>query len=246
MFQSALIESSSTGPRRTLRLPLGLAALLHGVAALIILGTSFWSVGEVPDPPPPLVFEIRLPPAVGRAPSGAPAASASRLRTARPLVQPVEIAREIPRPEENAARTSDSVAETGETGTGDGSFGTGGTSDGTSDGIPGGAGQRDEEHDRVIPASSATEMPVLVLRVDPIYPEAARRIHSEGVVVLEAVISANGVVEEARVIHSANPLLDASALRAVEQWRYRPAKLNGRAVRVALTVTVRFSLHQGA
>ena len=36
---------------------------------------------------------------------------------------------------------------------------------------------------------------------------------------------------------------DAAAVHAVEQWRYRPATLNRRAVRVALSVTVRFSLH---
>lgn len=244
MFQSALIESSSNGPRRTLRLPLGLAALVHGAAGLIILGTSFWSVGDVPDPPAPLVFEIRLPPAAGGAPSRAPAEAASRRRTAHPLVQPIEIPREIPRPEESGARTIDSFArEADEAGAGDASLAAGGTGEGASGGVPGGLGGRDEVRDRVIPASSATEIPVLVVRVDPAYPESARRMHADGLIVLEAVISASGTVEEVRVVKSANPLLDAAALRAVEQWRYRPAKLNGRAVRVALTVTVRFSLH---
>ena len=46
-----------------------------------------------------------------------------------------------------------------------------------------------------------------------------------------------------KVLKSVNPLLDASAVRAVQQWRYRPATLNGRAVRVYLTVTVTFNLH---
>jgi protein TonB len=90
---------------------------------------------------------------------------------------------------------------------------------------------------------SATEPPILTRRIEPAYPDAARRIHSEGEVVLEAIISEIGLVEEVRVVHSVNPLLDAAAVHAVEQWRYRPATLNGRSVRVALSVTVRFSLH---
>ena len=85
--------------------------------------------------------------------------------------------------------------------------------------------------------------PVLTNRVEPNYPEAARKARMEGVVILEAIITASGAVEEVKVLKSVNPLLDASAVRAVQQWRYRPATLNGRAVRVYLTVTVTFNLH---
>jgi protein TonB len=84
---------------------------------------------------------------------------------------------------------------------------------------------------------------VLTNRVEPSYPEAARKARMEGVVILEAIITASGSVEEVKVLKSVNPLLDASAFRAVQQWRYRPATLNGRAVRVYLTVTVTFNLH---
>jgi protein TonB len=85
--------------------------------------------------------------------------------------------------------------------------------------------------------------PVLVLRVEPVYPEAARKARLEGEVILEAIITAGGEIEEVRVARSAGILLDASAKDAVERWRYRPATLNGSAVRVLLTVTIRFRLH---
>ena len=65
----------------------------------------------------------------------------------------------------------------------------------------------------------------------------------EGVVILEAIITADGLGRRGNVLKSVNPLLDASAIRAVQQWKYRPATLNGRAVRVYLTVTVTFNLH---
>lgn len=60
--------------------------------------------------------------------------------------------------------------------------------------------------------------------------------------ILEAVITATGAVEEIRVIRSVHPLLDESAERSVCQWIYRPATLHGRPVRVFLTVTVDFRL----
>jgi protein TonB len=62
-------------------------------------------------------------------------------------------------------------------------------------------------------------------------------------VVLEAIISSSGAIEEVRVVKSAGALLDSAAEESVRQWRYRPATLNGRAVRVLLTVTVAFRLH---
>jgi protein TonB len=95
----------------------------------------------------------------------------------------------------------------------------------------------------ILRVGGEVKAPVLQTRVDPTYPEAARKARMEGVVILEAIITATGSVEDVRVLKSVNPLLDASAVRAVQQWRYKPATLNARAVRVYLTVTVTFNLH---
>jgi TonB family protein len=85
--------------------------------------------------------------------------------------------------------------------------------------------------------------PVLLTRFDPVYPEAARKSHLSGTVVLQAVINTAGRVEDLRVTTSAGELFDAAAVSAVEKWIYRPATLNARAVKVYLTVTVDFALH---
>jgi protein TonB len=86
--------------------------------------------------------------------------------------------------------------------------------------------------------------PVLVSRIEPAYPEIARRGRAEGQVVVEAVISDRGEVQDARVVHSTTmPILNEEALRAVRQWRYRPALYRGRPVRVYVTVTVTFRLN---
>jgi protein TonB len=61
------------------------------------------------------------------------------------------------------------------------------------------------------------------------------------VVIIEAVISPSGEVQQARTLRS-HPLLDEAALTAVRQWRYTPTLLNGIPVPVIITVTVTFTL----
>jgi periplasmic protein TonB len=83
--------------------------------------------------------------------------------------------------------------------------------------------------------------PALVERVEPEYPPIAVRAKVQGVVILEAVVDPDGLVEDVRVLRSI-PLLDKAAIAAVRQWRYSPLLLNGTPERFVLTVTVSFSL----
>lgn len=94
---------------------------------------------------------------------------------------------------------------------------------------------------RPVRVGSGIRMPVKVVDVAPVYPAIARTAHVQGVVILEAVLDAQGAVESARVLRSV-PLLDQAALDAVRQWRYTPTQLNGRPVPVIITVTVNFML----
>ena len=83
--------------------------------------------------------------------------------------------------------------------------------------------------------------PYKIVDVAPAYPPVAQRAHVEGVVILEAVIDAQGRVASVRVLRSI-ALLDEAAVDAVKQWRFTPALLNGEAVPVVMTVTVNFTL----
>jgi protein TonB len=83
--------------------------------------------------------------------------------------------------------------------------------------------------------------PALVHRVNPQYPELARRAKVTGVVILEATVDVDGRVESARVLRSI-PFLDNAALDAVRQWRYSPLVLNGIPTPFVLSVTLQFSL----
>ena len=74
----------------------------------------------------------------------------------------------------------------------------------------------------------------------PPYPHGfARLFHTEGRVVMQAIISKNGRVENLRVI-SGHYMLRGAAKDAVRTWRYKPYHVNGNAVEVATIVSVEF------
>jgi protein TonB len=76
---------------------------------------------------------------------------------------------------------------------------------------------------------------------DPVYPPLARQARIQGSVVLHAIISKEGRVEQLNVI-SGHPLLIQAALDAIRQWRYSPTLLNGDPVEVDTTITVTFTM----
>lgn len=89
--------------------------------------------------------------------------------------------------------------------------------------------------------SSGVGAGMLVSPIRPVYPTIARAAHVEGTVVVEAVISAEGRIERARVV-SGPAMLAGAALEAIERARYTPYRLNGSAVEVETMVTVKFRM----
>ena len=84
--------------------------------------------------------------------------------------------------------------------------------------------------------------PVLLVKSEPMYPQSARRAGLGGRVTLRAVIAEDGSVESVEVFSSTNSLFDQAAVDAVRTWRYRPALMNGRPVRVYFSVVVSFTV----
>jgi protein TonB len=84
----------------------------------------------------------------------------------------------------------------------------------------------------------------LIYKVQPVYPPLARAARIQGAVVIRAIISRNGSIENLQTL-SGHPMLVGAALDAVRQWRYRPYILNGDPVEVETQVTVNFSLSGG-
>jgi protein TonB len=82
----------------------------------------------------------------------------------------------------------------------------------------------------------------LIRRVEPVYPDLAKRARVQGVVLLEVTVDETGNVSEINIIRG-HPLLNQAAVDAVEQWKYSPTLLNGEPVPVKATVTVTFQLN---
>jgi TonB family protein len=59
-------------------------------------------------------------------------------------------------------------------------------------------------------------------KVEPAYPELARKMHLGGTVRIEVVVAPNGTVKEAKVV-GGHPVLAGAALDAAKKWRFEPA-----------------------
>ena len=81
----------------------------------------------------------------------------------------------------------------------------------------------------------------LIERIQPQYPSLARQARIQGTVLLRAVISRDGKIENLQVL-SGHPMLVQAAMDAVRQWRYRSYYLNNEPVEVETQVTVNFTL----
>ena len=81
----------------------------------------------------------------------------------------------------------------------------------------------------------------LIRKVEPKYPPLAMAARIQGSVVLAAVISKSGSMENLKLV-SGHPMLVPAAIDAVRQWQYQPYVLNGEVIEVETQITVNFFL----
>ena len=92
-----------------------------------------------------------------------------------------------------------------------------------------------------VASNSSVIQPKLISTVAPVYPQAATMNGVEGDVRIDAVIGENGHVGAMKILEGPMPLRQA-AMAAVSQWRYDPAKLDGKSISSHLVVLVHFRL----
>lgn len=91
------------------------------------------------------------------------------------------------------------------------------------------------------PGGAAAFMRYLAQNVK--YPTVAQENGTQGIVVVQFVVDADGSVTNAHVITSVDPYLDEEALRVIKSMpRWTPGKLNGKPVRVKYTTPIKFRL----
>jgi protein TonB len=241
MFADSLLETSWAQRTRrswTTLTSFGLEALVIGVLLLVPL----WKTVGLPS-----VRALSTPVSWGAPPPAAPHIQRQRTTTIiqsnladSVLIAPREVPKHIAMIEETIAPPQVSFDRPGvEGGTGSGS---GGVWKSLTDSL--------SHAETPPPAPAPTVRAIrtssmlegnLIRRVQPAYPPLARSARIQGAVVLAAIISKAGTIDNLRVV-SGHPMLVSAALEAVSQWRYRPYILNSEPIEVETQITVNFLL----
>jgi len=86
--------------------------------------------------------------------------------------------------------------------------------------------------------------PEAITQVPPVYPEGAKKAGVSGRVLLEVLVNADGTVGSARAIEEVPdfPSFTESAIKAVMQWKFKPATKEGKPVPVTVAIPIHFAL----
>ncbi len=87
-----------------------------------------------------------------------------------------------------------------------------------------------------------SELPVLIHEVRSPYPPAARARKIQGAVILDLVVRSSGEVGSVKVVQSPAPELSEAAMKAVREFKFRPARLKDKPVAIQIRYTYRFIL----
>src|SRR5262245_24566314 len=89
-----------------------------------------------------------------------------------------------------------------------------------------------------------TTAPVLQLRVDPVYPQAALEAGVEGTVVMNVFIDPEGNVQHVHVVSSPGYGLEQAALEAAKQFKFKPATDDDKGVASQVVYEQKFAINR--
>jgi TonB family protein len=95
---------------------------------------------------------------------------------------------------------------------------------------------------KVYETEAGLRRPELIERTEPNYTEEARIARHEGTVRIEVEIDEDGRPRNTKVLQILGLGLDEQAIRAVREWRFRPARFDGRKVPCRIVLAIDFSL----
>jgi len=261
MFEHSLIalDKKKSPRRRWLSFPIAVG--LHFVALAAFMAASYWHVESVAASPliEPYKILVDLPLPQAKIKLGRPAPVEQKIKAAAatpPVAQPAEPT-DAKLPTIVTPPSSDVTLADVPIGVGDPDGVPDGDERGSKDGIegvpfdpngsgPGGGTQKaampvDNEPIRVF---GAVTRPVIIDGPQPRYTETGRRAGVQGTVIVEAIINEQGRVTDLRILKTLPMGLDQAAVDAVRSWRFKPATLAGKAVKVFYTLTVNFTLQR--
>jgi TonB family protein len=104
--------------------------------------------------------------------------------------------------------------------------------------------EKTEKPEKKIKPGRKIIKPKLVKKVEPVYPDEAKKDGLEGTVVLEGVTDEKGKVVKAKILKGEHLVLNKAAITAIKQWEYEPFIINGKPIPFEFTVTMRFRLDE--
>ncbi len=244
MFEQTFVEGSGrTKTPWTTAAGFIFQALLLGMAVLVpMIWTDVLPAGQLksllvapPPPPPP-------PPPPAEAPKAVQVRIIPRQFDAGRLMAPKSVPTQI-------AQISESELPPPSAGGGvPGGLGSGAS--GVLSGLLGGSApmlapppppKKEEKVIQRIQVGGKVQEARLINRIIPTYPPLARSTRIQGHVILSAIISKEGTIQELRLV-SGHPMLAPAAMEAVKKWIYKPTLLNEEPVEVSTEIDVNFTL----
>jgi protein TonB len=108
--------------------------------------------------------------------------------------------------------------------------------------IPQNAGTWAKGIGKVFDISMLDQTPRPTLQVHPIYPFEMRRAGLSGEVVVNFIVDTHGTVQNAYAVSSTQKDFEASAITAIEKWRFTPGRRKGEAVNTRMQQPVFFKI----
>jgi TonB family protein len=101
------------------------------------------------------------------------------------------------------------------------------------------AAQTDSE-EPVYDVTANITPPRIVKQVNPDYHTGSRGVRIVGSVLIGLVVSSQGLPKNLKVVKGLDKDVDQAAMDAVQQWRFAPARKDGKPVAVRITLEIEF------
>jgi len=92
--------------------------------------------------------------------------------------------------------------------------------------------------------SKVDEAPVPIRTVSPRYPAELRQASVQGLVAVQLVVDETGNVIASEVVKATRDEFRQPSLEAVQAWKFKPATVGGKPVKVRLTVPLKFTIDE--
>jgi len=230
MFETSVIHAEVVAEKRVGLLSASFA--FHALVIIAILANGIRTVDFPTSAPkeyaiPVFALPPQVPPALGVPNGGHKQSTPPAPVKEKPAPQTAEVVpNSLPEHTVPAASTPTSTGDTSTTSNDSGSDQQQGVPWGVAHGVgvdgPPATATVAAVPDIPLPVGGDVKAPVVIRRVQPVYPKLAITARMNGTVVVECIIDKNGRVREARVLTSTSPMFNQSALDAVQQWQFAP------------------------